>query len=78
MDDPGDGLVRAMDLLREVADSMTADEARDEFDDAVLQVFWREWPGVSGWAGQLWRNVNHELAPHVGPPDVQDDIGGSG
>lgn len=78
MDDPGDGLVRAIDLLREVADSLTADEARDEFDDAVLQVFWREWPGVSGWAGQLWRGVNHELAPHVGPPDDQDDIGGSG
>ena len=80
MDDAASQLLQALDLLDDVADSVTADEAADEFDEATLQTFWREWPQASAWAGALWRRLNAELeepASGANDPDV-DEVGGSG
>jgi hypothetical protein len=45
-----------------------------------MQVFWKRWPGLSSWAGSLWRLLNEELAePAVSPKDTDlDEVGGSG
>ncbi len=80
MDDPSAQLLEALDLLDEVADSVTPDEAAEELDEATLQTFWREWPRTSAWAGALWRRLNAELAEPAAvadDPDL-DEIGGSG
>lgn len=80
MDDPTTDLMTALDLLAGVADEVTADQAVEEFDDATLQLFWREWPRASGWAGALWRTLNADLQRRsrpAGDPEL-DEIGGSG
>lgn len=80
MDDPATDLLTAIDLLNDVADEMTAEDATEELDEATLQMFWREWPRASGWAGALWRTLNDELerrARPAGDPEL-DEIGGSG
>jgi len=80
MDDAGERLVEALERLQEVADEVPADEAVASFDDATLQVFWRDWPHVSSWAGSLWRRLNEDLARPASPPqDAElDEIGGEG
>jgi hypothetical protein len=80
VDDLGHRLVDAIENLQEVADEVTTDEAVSTFDDATLQVFWRDWPNVSSWAGALWRRLNEDLAqPSSAPqePDL-DEVGGEG
>lgn len=80
MDDPATDLLSALDLLAGVADELTADRAAEVFDDATLQVFWREWPRSGAWAGALWRTLNDDLARRsrpAGDPEL-DEIGGSG
>lgn len=65
--------------LEAVADSVTADDARTSFDAATLQVFWRDWPHISSWAGGLWRRLNEELAAPAMPPQTElDEVGGEG
>jgi hypothetical protein len=79
MDDPGEDLLRALDLLGEVADGVTPEQAVEEIDDATLQTFWREWPRTSAWAGALWRRLNAELeqpARLAADPEL-DEVGGS-
>ena len=80
MDDPSDQLLRALDLLAEVADGVTAEQAAEEIDEATLQMFWREWPRASAWAGALWRRLNSELAEpaRVGDDPDLDEFGESG
>jgi len=79
VDDNGERLVSAVERLQEVADELTADEAADALDDATLQLFWRDWPNVSSWAGALWRRLDADLARASGPPrDDSDEIGGEG
>lgn len=80
MEDAAERLVEALDLLSQVGDDLTAREAAAELDDATLQVFWREWPRASQWAGELWRVLDADLARAarpVGDPEL-DEIGGSG
>ncbi len=80
MADPATDLLTARDLLGSVADELTSDQAAEELDDATLQLFWREWPRTSGWAGALWRTLNADLARRsrpAGDPEL-DEIGGSG
>lgn len=64
----------ALEELNAVADEVTADEAQRTFDEATLQVFWREWPHISSWAGALWRRLNED----VQPLGESDDVGGEG
>jgi hypothetical protein len=77
--DAGARLIEALTQLEEVADSVTPDEAVRVLDEASLQVFWRDWPQLSGWAGALWRRLNQEMATAARPLDDQaDETGGSG
>ena len=51
-----------------------------KLDEATLQVFWRDWPNISSWAGALWRKLNDDLDQPARPtrdPDL-DEVGGSG
>jgi hypothetical protein len=80
MEDPDSRLMEALDLLGEVADELTAQDAADELDDATLQAFWRDWPRHGAWAGALWRLLNADLEDSAQPlqdPDTEE-IGGSG
>lgn len=81
MDDPGAALLDVLDTLRGVAGTLTAEEAAEQLDAATLQVFWREWPASSGWAGALWRRLNADLEqPARTPSGSQElrELGGSG
>jgi hypothetical protein len=74
---------RFMDVIsrfEEVADAVTPHDAYRQLDEASMQVFWRTWPGISSWAGSLWRLLNEELMDPAVPshhPD-SDEVGGSG
>lgn len=75
-----DRFLRAISELEEIADSISVDEAQKALDSATLQVFWRTWPHVSGWAGGLWRRLNDEVAQPATPvrdPDL-DEVGEGG
>lgn len=68
-----------MAAFGEVADAITAENAAEALDDATLQLFWRDWPNLSSWAGALWRRLNDQLAEPATPPrDPElDEVGGS-
>jgi hypothetical protein len=73
-------LIEALSELDEVAGAMTAEEAVAELDEPTLQVFWRDWPNISAWAGALWRKLNEDLAQPARPPQDPDldEVGESG
>jgi len=78
--DISERMSEALAALEAVADSATPVEASANFDDAALQVFWRDWPRVSAWAGSLWRLLNEDLSrpsSAVGDADI-DEVGGEG
>ncbi|MGH9111469.1 MAG: hypothetical protein ACRDZN_04100 [Acidimicrobiales bacterium] len=80
MDDMSERFLGALSALERVADEVTSDEAAATLDDAVLQVFWRDWPRVGSWAGGLWRQIDVDLAgpsSAVADPDL-DEVGGEG
>ena len=59
---------------------MTPERAHAEFDEITLQVFWKKWPGLSAWAGSLWRMLSEELGRACPCPlrDAElDEVGGS-
>lgn len=79
MEDLADKLLELVHEFEDVATSLTPQRALAEFDETTLQVFWKKWPHLSAWAGQLWTSLSAELA---GPstqhdPDL-DEIGESG
>jgi hypothetical protein len=78
--DASDRLLRSLEELERVAESVTADEAARTFDEATLQVFWQRWPHASSWAGSLWRRLNADLADAATPHDLSEfhDVGGEG
>lgn len=74
----GERLLEALSGLDDVSGELTAEEALAELDDATLQVFWRDWPNISAWAGALWRRLNDDLARPASPPTSDlDEVGGS-
>ncbi len=78
--DVSEQMLEALATLEAVADSATPAEASATFDDAALQVFWRDWPQVSAWAGSLWRLLSEDLSQPssaVGESDT-DEVGGEG
>jgi hypothetical protein len=80
MDDVSDRLLEALSVLDSVTGEVTTDEAAARFDDAALQVFWRDWPRVGAWAGALWRQLDADLAvpsSSVNDADI-DEVGGEG
>jgi len=80
VDDIDGELVAALTTLQDVADEITADEAVDALDEATLQVFWRDWPNISSWAGAVWRRLNQDMAGPASPPRDSDldEVGGEG
>jgi hypothetical protein len=73
---------RFLDLihdLEEIRDAITAERAYVQFDELTLQVFWLKWPGLSEWAGSLWKMLSDELAGPASPyHDAElDEVGGS-
>jgi hypothetical protein len=73
-------LVAALSGLEDVADALTPDDAVKTLDNATLQMFWKNWPDVSSWAGALWRKLNEDLASPARPPQDPelDEVGESG
>jgi hypothetical protein len=80
MDDAGDKFLEVIHELEDVANSLPAQRALTEFDEITLQVFWRKWPQLSCWAGQLWSMLSAELAvPSQRADDAElHETGGSG
>jgi hypothetical protein len=78
-DEAGAELIEALTRLESVADTVTPDEALRTMDEASLQVFWRDWPQLSSWAGALWRRLNQDLSTPSRPSgEGSDETGGSG
>jgi hypothetical protein len=79
MDDAAGEFLELIYRLEEVRDAMTPERAHAEFDETTLQVFWKKWPGLSAWAGSLWRMLSEELAgPSTAYHDAEvDEVGGS-
>lgn len=79
MSDASERFLEALSALDEISTELSADDARDSFDEATLQVFWKQWPHVSSWAGGLWRRLNEDLATPATPPtSPEDEVGGPG
>ena len=55
-------LLEAMEAFDMVAIALTPEAARQKLDESSLQIFWRDWPQISSWAGSLWRQLDGELA----------------
>src|SRR5918992_5618838 len=80
VEDISDRFLDAISKLEEVADAVSPHDAHRLLDETSLQVFWRTWPGISSWAGSLWRLLNEELMdPANSSTDLDaDEVGGSG
>jgi hypothetical protein len=80
VDEVGDRFLELIHDLEDIANSVPARRALAEFDETTLQVFWKKWPHLSGWAGTLWTMLSADLAApsamHA-DPDL-DEIGESG
>ena len=79
MEDVADRFLELIHELEDIANAVPARQAFAEFDETTLQLFWKRWPHVSGWAGSLWTLLSAELS---GPSTMQDpeidEIGESG
>ena len=80
MDDISHHFLDVISRLEEVADAVPPDGAYRQLDETSLQVFWKTWPGISSWAGSLWRLLNEDLMdPANSSTDLDaDEVGGSG
>lgn len=79
MKDSDEPLMEAVSKLDELSSELTPEEAADELDEASLQVFWKQWPDISSWAGALWRRLNEDMsvpAEPVSDPDLDESGGG--
>jgi hypothetical protein len=80
VEDVADRFLELIHELEDIANAVPAQRALAEFDETTLQVFWKRWPAVSGWAGSLWRMLSEELSgpaqPHL-DHDL-DEVGESG
>jgi hypothetical protein len=80
MDDSAEQFLDAIHRLEEIANAITPEQAHAQFDETTLQVFWKRWPAVSGWAGPLWRMLSEELSGPAQPhrDHELDEVGESG
>lgn len=79
MDDAAEQFLELVHSFEEFGDAVTPERAHAEFDETTLQLFWKKWPGISTWAGSLWRMLSEELAGPASPhrdPEL-DEVGGS-
>ena len=79
MDDAAGLFLDLIHDLEELRDAIAPERALEEFDQTTLQVFWKKWPGVSAWAGSLWRLLSEELAGPASPDldGARHEVGGS-
>lgn len=80
MESAGERFMEAISRLEELSTELTPEDAAEQLDEANLQVFWKQWPDVSAWAGALWRHLNEDLAEPAEPvsdPEL-DESGGGG
>lgn len=80
MDDIGDRFLDLIHDIEDIASRVPAQRALAEFDETTLQVFWKKWPHVSAWAGQLWSMLSAEVAERSmrHEDSGSDEIGESG
>ena len=80
MADTTDRFLDAIHELQAVADEVTPDDAVKTFDETTLQNFWREWPHISSWAGELWRKLSEDIEQHAAPATEEDlhEVGDAG
>jgi hypothetical protein len=79
MDDISDRLLHVFSELEDITSGTTPEEARGSLEEPTLQLFWRQWPQVSSWAGSLWRLLNEDTVDSAAPAsDEFDEVGGSG
>jgi len=77
--DAADRFSQAIAELDSVSDELSPEEARTQFDETTLQVFWRDWTRISQWAGALWRSLSEDLAAPATPvTEPEDEVGGPG
>lgn len=79
MDDLAGHFLELIHGLEEVRDAVSPEDAHAGFDETTLQLFWKKWPGLSAWAGSLWRLLCEDLAGPATPhrdADL-DEVGGS-
>lgn len=79
MDGAADRFLALIHDFEEVRDAITAERAHAQFDELTLQVFWLKWPGLSQWAGSLWKMLSDDLADPASPhhEDALHEVGGS-
>jgi hypothetical protein len=79
VEDISDRLLEAITRLQEVADAATPHDAHRQLDETSMQVFWRAWPGISSWAGSVWRLLDEEFMDPAVPSSGSEghDVGGS-
>ena len=79
MDDVAGQFLELIHGLEEVRDAVTPEGAHVGFDELTLQVFWMKWPGLSAWAGSLWKMLSEELADPGAPHHDAElhEVGGS-
>jgi hypothetical protein len=79
MDGAADRFLALIHEFEEVRDAITAERAHAQFDELTLQVFWLKWPGLSQWAGSLWKMLSDDLADPASPhhEDELHEVGGS-
>ncbi len=77
-DEVAERLLDALGALQQIAGTLTVEHAARALDESTLEVFWRDWPDVSGWAGALWRTVDDDHAePAREAEDAElDEVGG--
>jgi hypothetical protein len=80
VDDISDRFLDAISRFEEVAHAATPHDAYRHLDETSMQVFWKTWPGISSWAGSLWRLLNEEFMDQAISADHSDsgEVGGSG
>ena len=82
MDDMSDRLLHVFSELEDITSAMSPEEASGSLEEPTLQLFWRQWPQVSSWAGSLWRLLNEDTVDAAAPVsddfDDFDEVGGSG
>jgi len=74
--DTSQQLLEAMEAFDAVASELTPEAALEQLDETSLQMFWRDWPHISSWAGSLWRQLNQELAEPASPAGDDSETGG--
>jgi hypothetical protein len=77
VDEVSDRLLQVISEFEDIAEKVTPDETARIAEESTLQLFWRQWPFVSSWAGSLWRLLNEDIADSAtSPTDDFHEVGG--